>query len=318
MSDLTQITGSQRKALKVVGLSRGSWHYRIHPRPTVKEPVPQAHRDYPSRLCAQDREQIESYILAGWAQDLSVDHSFATAWDEGVMLGSRRTWWRIAKQIPDQALRQQIPTKTGQRTPRHAHNSQETMDVREGWSSSMVQAALAGSQVTSCKCRTCHATTYPISPMRANLYSPADSTPSSWSTTRCRTRSASLCAPHSSPAKVTSSSSRTSPLLKHASSPDWPVNNGGSTCFAQAATSTADPHPKCPVCQSRNTAATLTCGRKARTPHLPVGTAEPKPRKSGCFVKASSARRNPRTITTEVVGRPYVTSLLTTGKISEV
>lgn len=132
MSDLTQITGSQRKALEVVGLSRGSWHYRIHPRPTVKEPVPQAHRDYPSRLCAQDREQIESYILAGWAQDLSVDHSFATAWNEGVMLGSRRTWWRIAKQIHDQALRPQTPTKTGPHSPQHAHKSQETMDVREG------------------------------------------------------------------------------------------------------------------------------------------------------------------------------------------
>ena len=25
-----------------------------------------------------------------------MDHSFATAWDEGVMLASRRSWWRIA------------------------------------------------------------------------------------------------------------------------------------------------------------------------------------------------------------------------------
>jgi len=34
-----------------------------------------------------------------------VDHSFATAWDGGVMLAARRTWWRIAAQLEDQMLR---------------------------------------------------------------------------------------------------------------------------------------------------------------------------------------------------------------------
>lgn len=117
MGDLSRITGSQRKALEWVGLSRGSWHYRIHPRPPVGDPIPQAKRAYPSRICEADRERIEGYILAGWANDLSVDHSFATAWDAGIMLGSRRTWWRIGAQIQDQALRPQIPTKKHHHTP---------------------------------------------------------------------------------------------------------------------------------------------------------------------------------------------------------
>ncbi|MFT4233072.1 MAG: DDE-type integrase/transposase/recombinase, partial [Leucobacter sp.] len=55
--------------------------------------------------------------LAGWADEVSVDHAFATAWDAGVMLASRRTWWRIAAEL-EQSLRPKLPTKRGQRTPR--------------------------------------------------------------------------------------------------------------------------------------------------------------------------------------------------------
>ena len=61
-------------------------------------------------------------ITAGWAQGLGVDHSFASAWDDAVMLASRRSWWRIAAEIEDQSARPVAPTRRSHndRTPRAA------------------------------------------------------------------------------------------------------------------------------------------------------------------------------------------------------
>jgi len=114
--------GSQRKALEAIGLSRSTWQYRHRPRPRVEDPVPHRDRAQPSRLSGADRDQIARRIQDGWAQGLSVDSSFARAWDDGVMLGSRRTWWRIAGQVPDQSVRPAIPTRkdAGARSPRVA------------------------------------------------------------------------------------------------------------------------------------------------------------------------------------------------------
>lgn len=83
-------------------------------------PVPHADRAYPSRISAEDRENVTARIAIGWADGVSVDHSFATAWDEGVMLASRRTWWRIAAQIPDQSARPVAPTRRQSKAPRAA------------------------------------------------------------------------------------------------------------------------------------------------------------------------------------------------------
>ncbi|PND54071.1 hypothetical protein CRM90_30115, partial [Mycobacterium sp. ENV421] len=85
--------GSQRAALAMIELSRSTWHYRSTPRPRVADPVPQKDRAYPSRIGAADRAAIEAAIIAGWLAGVSVDQSFATAWDGGVMLASRRSWW---------------------------------------------------------------------------------------------------------------------------------------------------------------------------------------------------------------------------------
>jgi putative transposase len=75
-------------------------------------------RAYPCRISAADRGLIADKITAGWAEGNSVDHAFATAWDAGVMLASRRSWWRIAAGIPDQSLRPVAPTRRGSKTPR--------------------------------------------------------------------------------------------------------------------------------------------------------------------------------------------------------
>ncbi|MBB4138898.1 hypothetical protein [Microbacterium invictum] len=51
----------------------------------MTDPIPQTERAYESRISIVDEERISELILAGWAQHNSVDHSFATAWDAGVM-----------------------------------------------------------------------------------------------------------------------------------------------------------------------------------------------------------------------------------------
>ena len=71
----------------------------------MADPVPQKDRAYRSRISAADRAVIEDKIRAGWQAGHSVDHSFACCWDDGVMLASRRSWWRIAATIVDQSAR---------------------------------------------------------------------------------------------------------------------------------------------------------------------------------------------------------------------
>lgn len=104
----------------MIGLSRSTWHYRSHPRPPVADPIPQRDRAYPSRIGALDRKVIEAEILAGWLAGVSVDQSFATAWDAGMLLASRRSWWRIAAEIDDQRARPICPTRARNTAPRPA------------------------------------------------------------------------------------------------------------------------------------------------------------------------------------------------------
>lgn len=80
----------------------------------------QKDRAYPSRISQEEQSEIARRISEGWKQGNSVDHSFASAWDEGVMLGSRRSWWRIAAIIEEQSARPVAPTRRDSRTPRAA------------------------------------------------------------------------------------------------------------------------------------------------------------------------------------------------------
>ncbi len=122
MATLTAATGSQRRALEIAGVSRSTWHYRGKPRPSVADPVHQRDRRCPTAIPDADRHVIAERVLAGWEQGNSVDHAFASAWDDGLMLGSRRSWWRIAAAIECQASRPVIPTRKAgaSRVPRQA------------------------------------------------------------------------------------------------------------------------------------------------------------------------------------------------------
>lgn len=103
----------------MTGVSRGTWHYRHKPRARVADPIPQADRAYPSRISEADCREIAGHIAAGWADKVSVDHSFATTWNDGKVLASRRSWWRIALEL-DQALRPKIGRRADKRTTRAA------------------------------------------------------------------------------------------------------------------------------------------------------------------------------------------------------
>lgn len=78
-----------------------------------------AHQDraYPNRIDAEVRVRIRGLTQDG-GRGLLVDHSFAVAWDAGVLLASRRSWWRIAHQITDQSQRPVVATKKDTRQPR--------------------------------------------------------------------------------------------------------------------------------------------------------------------------------------------------------
>ncbi|MFZ0835726.1 MAG: DDE-type integrase/transposase/recombinase [Mycobacterium sp.] len=86
----------------------------------MTDPLPQKDRAYRSRIGEADRAVIRDRIIAGWLAGTSVDHSFAASWDEGVMLASRRSWWRFASAIEDQSARPVAPTRSTSKTPRQA------------------------------------------------------------------------------------------------------------------------------------------------------------------------------------------------------
>jgi transposase InsO family protein len=104
--------------LAIAGVARSTWQYRQKPRARVAEPIPQNKRAYLSRISPADRTVIEGKITAGWKAGVAVDNSFATTWDDGVMLAGRRSWWRIAAEIKDQSDRPLTPTAKGSKTPR--------------------------------------------------------------------------------------------------------------------------------------------------------------------------------------------------------
>ncbi|MCQ9389332.1 DDE-type integrase/transposase/recombinase [Brevibacterium sp. 50QC2O2] len=76
---------------------------------------------------------MQERIRTSWEAGHSVDHAFAAMWDDGVMLASRRSWWRIAAQIEDQSVRPVLPRAKQKRCRREAP---QVMATRPGqaWS----------------------------------------------------------------------------------------------------------------------------------------------------------------------------------------
>ena len=88
---------SQRATLALLGISRGSWHYRTHPRPPVANPVPQAQRVSSLWLDADEVTAIQGRLTAGFAAGKSVFQCFYEALDAGEPVASLSSWYRIAR-----------------------------------------------------------------------------------------------------------------------------------------------------------------------------------------------------------------------------
>lgn len=85
----------------MIGLARSTWQYRRYGRPSATgTPVPHVDRDYPNRLTDEEISEISALVNAAWEQRFSVEYAHILAWDCGVMLGSLRSWYRIAERMP--------------------------------------------------------------------------------------------------------------------------------------------------------------------------------------------------------------------------
>lgn len=82
----------------------------------MSDPITHHDRHQPHALNETETTIIEEHVLIAWTAGNSVDQGFAAAWDQGIMVGSRRSWWRVAARL-EQSLRPVKPhrAKTGPR-----------------------------------------------------------------------------------------------------------------------------------------------------------------------------------------------------------
>ena len=106
---------SQRVALRLVGIARSSWYYVQHPRARVADPVPHDQRRSDHWLSVHDELVIMAWVSAEQWLDTSIGELFAIAWDAGVYVASRRTWYRVARRY---ALPERPPRRRAAYPPR--------------------------------------------------------------------------------------------------------------------------------------------------------------------------------------------------------
>jgi putative transposase len=90
---------SQRSALALIGLSRGSWHYRNKPRARVAEPIAHADRVQPHALTEAESAQVAQAVNASLAKGRSVRHAWYEHIDSGPVLASQTTFQRVAAKV---------------------------------------------------------------------------------------------------------------------------------------------------------------------------------------------------------------------------
>ncbi|MFZ1625449.1 MAG: DDE-type integrase/transposase/recombinase [Gammaproteobacteria bacterium] len=86
---------SQTKALALLGIAAGTWHYRSNPRPKVVEPVPHNQRRSPAWLSETELREILAMQAAAFVQDKSVHQAFYEALDAATPIASLKTWYRV-------------------------------------------------------------------------------------------------------------------------------------------------------------------------------------------------------------------------------
>lgn len=97
MQELLKAGQSQRCALALLGVSRGSWHARANPRPGRERPV--AHTD---RVCSwwltpQETAQIRAKLEVAFGAGQRVFQAYYEALDAGEPVASLSSWYRVAR-----------------------------------------------------------------------------------------------------------------------------------------------------------------------------------------------------------------------------
>lgn len=90
---------SQRQALDLIGLSRGSWHARTSPKPRTNVPVPHDERRSAAWLTVLEVAAILGWLTAAFGAGKSVYQAFYEALDAGNPVASLSSWYRLARRL---------------------------------------------------------------------------------------------------------------------------------------------------------------------------------------------------------------------------
>ena len=88
---------SQRAALALMGISRGSWHQRTSPRPGRTEAVPHTQRRSALWLSESEIGVIVTMLRVAFEAGKSVYQAFYEALDDGNPVASLSSWYRTAR-----------------------------------------------------------------------------------------------------------------------------------------------------------------------------------------------------------------------------
>jgi putative transposase len=117
ISDLLGAGFSQNQALKLIGLSKASFHYRTSPRPRAIDPVPHRRRSHPAALTAAEKDRIiESLSASG----VSIEETYYRDLDQQEVVASLSSYHRVARQEGIATAATGSKRSRGPRAPRRA------------------------------------------------------------------------------------------------------------------------------------------------------------------------------------------------------
>lgn len=97
VDDLKNAGLSQRRALGLIGLSRGSWQLRTRGRPRTAEPAPHDQRRSPAWLSVAEVALLVTLLTTAFTLRKSVYQAFYEALDAGNPVASLSSWYRVAR-----------------------------------------------------------------------------------------------------------------------------------------------------------------------------------------------------------------------------
>lgn len=115
LSELTAAGRSQRSALTLIGLSRGSLHYRRRPRARAAAPIAHVDRVQPHALTEAESAQVAQAVNASLAKGRSVKHAWYEHIDAGPVVASLATFQRVAAKVRTTPVRRRRRRSTATR-----------------------------------------------------------------------------------------------------------------------------------------------------------------------------------------------------------